>query len=47
MARKDETHISTTPEVKQMLKEIADKESRSMRTVPGRIIKEAYKKAMG
>ena len=46
MARKEETHISTTPEIKQMLKEMADKESRSMRTVLGRIIKEAYDRAM-
>lgn len=45
MAKKDETHISTTPEIKQMLKEIADKECRSMRTVLGRIIRDAHKKA--
>ena len=46
MAKKKETHISTTPEIKQMLKEIADKESRSMRTVFARLVKEEYKKVM-
>ena len=45
MAKKVETHISTTPEIKQKLKEIADSESRSMRTVLARIVKDAHKKA--
>ncbi len=47
MAKKDETHISTTPEIKEKLKAIAGRESRSMRTVLSRIITDAFEKTFG
>jgi hypothetical protein len=39
-----ETHISVTEEVKAMLKEIAKRETRTMRAVIYRLVKEEYEK---
>ena len=46
-SKNDETHVSTTVEVKEMLKSIAKAESRSMRTVLNRLVKKAYKDTFG
>jgi predicted transcriptional regulator len=42
--RENDTHISTTVEIKQMLQEMADKEERAMRTVLARLVRKEYEK---
>ena len=44
MSKDNETHISVKVETKDKLKKIADKESRSMRTVVTRLIDDEFKK---
>jgi len=45
MAKKlKETHISTTPDVREKLKAIAEFEQRAMRTILKRVVEAEYKK---